>query len=100
MLYDNAGYAVNAANSGATITAAVCFNGSHAQHTFGTAVPAANYAVSMYSECTLSVGVAGTYTVSVRVGPSSGTLTLNGVNGARRYGGTATRSLVLEEIRA
>jgi hypothetical protein len=86
--------------AGATITAAVCFNQSHAQHAFATAVPAANYAVSMHSECQLSVGVAGTYTVFVRIGPSSGTLSLNGLNGTRRYGGVARCSLVLEELGA
>lgn len=89
-------------NAASTITVAVFFQGFglDAYHALGTTVPTANYAVNMNCEFTLSAGLAGTYTCYVRVGSNSGTLTLNGANGVRRYGGKAKCSLVLEEIRA
>jgi len=45
-------------------------------------------------------GTTSSITLAVRVGPSSGTMRLNGTTGARRYGGVAAARLVIEEIKA
>ena len=87
--------------SGAAITVAVFgANQAYALHTVGTTVPTANYMVNINCEFTHSPNTTSAVNYFVRVGPSSGTLTLNGVNGVRRYGGDAKYSMVLEEIRA
>ena len=43
-------------------------------------------------------GSVGPHTYSVRAGPASGTIRLNGISSARRFGGQAKTTLVLEEI--
>jgi len=89
-------------NSAVTITVAVFISGfgPDAQHAFGTTVPTANHTVNMNCEYTQLTSSTSPLTFTVRIGPSSGTLSLNGLNGTRRYGGKAKCSLVLEEIRA
>ena len=43
-------------------------------------------------------GSTSAQTISVRVGPNGGTMRMNGTSGARRFGGAASATLVLEEI--
>ncbi len=43
-------------------------------------------------------GVITAVTYSIRVGPSAGTARMNGTSAARRYGGAARSTLILEEI--
>jgi hypothetical protein len=90
---------VNAA--GATISALIVRDGTTV-HAGGVTVPTANYAVNLHFEFLDEPGAFSISTgYTVTVGPTSGTMTLNGTNGIGRYSGfTADSSLVLEEIRA
>lgn len=65
---------------------------------FGSAAPVAGSLVSTVLEYEFVPGSTAAQTLAVRVGPSTGTLRLNGTTSARRFGGTARATLIVEEI--
>jgi hypothetical protein len=83
------------------ITAAIFRNGSADAIAASThSIESASNIRPIISEVEYVPGTTSTVTISVRVGPNTGTMRLNGSNGARFFGGAFRATLVVEEIAA
>lgn len=85
----------------AVMIAAVFANGgANAIRAVAKVVAAGNNREVLALEFEHSPGSAASHTYTVRVGPNTGTMRLNGITSARELGGAQAATLVLEEIKA
>jgi hypothetical protein len=83
------------------MTAAVFFNGAaNAIRARNRVVNSGDLREEVQLEFEHTPGSAATHTYTVRVGPNTGTMRLNGISTARELGGAQAATFVLEEIKA
>lgn len=88
-------------NSAASNGIMALFNGgAGAIAAVAQAVPSANVPGQLVLEHEYVPGATAAITFTVRVGPSSGTLRMNGATTGRLFGGVAATTIVVEEITA
>ena len=71
-----------------------------ALHATSSYVGGAGFIIPVTLEWEWTPGATSSQTVNIRVGPSSGTLRMNGSHSGRFFGGVAAATLVVEEIKA
>lgn len=86
--------------SAVMIAAAFANGGANAIRAVTQGVGAADQREEIYLEFEHTPGSAATHTYTIRVGPNTGTMRLNGYSSARELGGSQAATLVLEEIKA
>jgi len=77
-------------------TAGCIFDGSTCLRTNFIASPGANYPETMTLLWEGTGLIAGSHTITVRVGVSAGGMTINGVSGSRLYGGSSACSMAID----
>lgn len=83
------------------VSAAVFVNGgTNAVYATFTTVQGNNLATTIALDYSYVPASTSAQAITIRVGPQSGTVRLNGTNGARFFGGTASARLTLTEIKA
>jgi hypothetical protein len=86
--------------SAVMIAAAFANGGANAIRAVSQGVASADQREEIYLEFEHTPGSAATHTYTIRVGPNTGTMRLNGFSSARELGGSQGATLVLEEIKA
>ena len=74
--------------------------GANALRATSAIVPASDYRENLVLEVETVPGSVSAQTISLRAGPGSGTMRLNGESIGRKFGGVSGVSLVVEEIAA